>query len=172
MNSDIFKNRLGTATNLATDGTYDILLIGFPDSFPEGKIIFDLGETPRKVTGVQKVAQTFFKILFTTIGSNVLHPTQGTKFSLLTVNANVISSDTIFASELATEVRNAESQTKYILNTVTSDPASQLQEISIIGLDVSNEGVIMYLRMITNAGQLAQVAVPFPQLDLVLSENK
>jgi hypothetical protein len=68
-------------------------------------------------------------------------------------------------------VKNAESQTKYILNMVNSDPASQLQEISIIGLDVSGESVIMYLRMLTLAGAFAQVAIPFPQLDMVLSEK-
>jgi hypothetical protein len=171
MSSDIFKKRLGTATNLAEGGTYDLLLIGFPDSFPEGKIEFDLGDTPRKVTGVQKVAQTFLKVLFTTSGSNVLYPDQGTKFSLLTVNANVTQNDTLFVAQLSEEVRSAESQTKYILNSVTSDPASQLQEVTIIGLDANNQSVIMYLKMVTKAGALAQVAVPFPQLDMVLSDE-
>jgi hypothetical protein len=171
MSSDIFKKRLGTATNLANGGTYDMLLITFPDSFPEGKIEFDIGDTPRKITGVQKVAQTFMKMLFTTVGSNVLYPDQGTGFSLLTVNANVTQNDTLFAAELANEIRSAESQTKYILNSVNSDPASQLQEVSIIGIDTSSESVVVYLKMITKAGALAQVAVPFPQLDMILSED-
>lgn len=171
MTSQIFKDRIGTSSNLESGGTYDLLMIGFPDTFPQGQIEFDLGDTPRKITGVQKVAQTFLKILFTTQGSNVLYPNQGTNFSLLTVNANVTQNDTLFAAQLADEIRSAESQTKYILNSVNSDSASQLQEISILGLDVNGESVIMYLKMITKAGELAQVAVPFPQLDMVLADE-
>jgi hypothetical protein len=166
-----FNSRLGTPTNLPTDGTYDILLVTFPNGFPEGKLNFGFGDTPRKITGIQKVAQTFIKILFTTIGSNVLYPTQGTKFPLLTVNANILTNDTVFAAELAEEIKSAESQTKYILNTVGSDVASQLQEITILGIDTSTESAIIYLRLLTKAGSTAQVAIPFPELDLTLSED-
>ncbi len=167
-----FKSRLGTPTNLPEGGTHDILLIEFPDGFPEGRISFDLGDTPRKITGIQKVAQLFLKLLFTTVGSNILYPTQGTKFQTLTINANNLANDTIFATELISEIKSAESQAKYILNTSKTDPASQLQEVTVLGLDTSTEAVVMYLRLITKAGALAQVAVPFPQLDMVLSEDK
>jgi hypothetical protein len=171
-NNITFNYRLGTPNNLPTDGTYDLLLIAFPDTFPEGKIQFDLSETPRKITGIQKCAQTFLKILFTSSGSNVLYPTQGTEFQTLTVNANITVNDSVFASELSAQIKSAEAQTKYILNNSGSDVASQLQDVTILGLDVNNEAIIMYLKMVTKAGALAQVAIPFPQLDLALTEDK
>jgi len=167
-----FNYRLGTPSNLPTGGNYDILLIDFPDSFPEGRINFSLADTPRKITGIQKVAQTFLKLLFTSTGSNILYPNQGTDFQELVINANISVSDTVFTSELSTQVRNAESQTKYCLNNSSADTAGQLKEVIILGLDTSEEAVIMYLKLVTQAGALAQVAIPFPQLDLVLSEDK
>jgi hypothetical protein len=170
--SSTFNYRLGTPTNLPTDGTYDLLLINFPDSYPEGKIQFDLAETPRKITGIQKVAQTFMKVLFTSAGSNVLYPNQGTNFQALTINANISTSDSVFVTELSDQIKEAESQTKAILNSGSQDLAGQLQEISILGLDTSTEAAIIYLKLVTKAGAKAQVAVPFPMLDLVLSEDK
>ena len=163
------STRLGIPVNLPTGAKYDLLLIAFKSGFPEGQITFDLADTPRKITGIQKVAQTFLKILFTTVGSNIVYPTQGTKFPLLTINANVTTNDAIFTASLVTELNSAESQTKYALNTSTSDPASQLQTVKILGLDVAPERVTMYLQLITAAGATAQVAVPFPQLDMVLN---
>lgn len=164
-----FSSRLGTPTNLPTDGKYDILLISFPDSFPQGNIKFDLDITPRKVTGIQKVAQVFMKILFTSTGSNVLYPSQGTDFQTLTVNANKTEADSIFLSDLATQIKSAEGQTKAALNSTSADTASQLQQVTILQLDTSQESVTMYLRMVTMAGAVAQVAIPFPELDLVLT---
>ena len=171
-NNITFNYRLGTPNNLPADGTYDLLLIAFPETFPEGKILFDLSETPRKITGIQKCAQTFLKILFTSSGSNVLYPNQGTDFQTLTVNANITVNDALFASQLSTEVKSAESQAKYILNNAGADLASQLQDITILGLDVGNEAIIMYLKMVTKAGAFAQVAIPFPQLNMTLTEDK
>ncbi len=165
-----FNTRLGTSTNLPENATHDILLIGFPDSFPEGRITFELADTPRKITGIQKVAQIFLKILFTSVGSNVLYPRQGTKFPLLTVNANRTSNDHLFMSELSTEVRSAESQTKYALNSATANVADQLENVTIVGMDVATESLVMYLKLTTKAGALAQVAIPFPELDLQLSD--
>lgn len=163
------SSRLGTTYNLPQDGTYDLLMIDFQNGFPEGMLKFDINETPRKITGVQKVAQMFLKLLFTSQGSNVLSPNQGTNFSVLVNNSNISQSDTLFLSELNTEIRSAESQVKRIMN-VGADLASQLDSITILGLDTSSESATMYLRLITGAGVRAQVAVPFPELDLKLSE--
>jgi phage baseplate assembly protein W len=158
------NTRIGTQVNLVQDALYDLLLIKFEDGFPEGLIKFDIDETPRKITGIQKVAQTFLKILFTSTGSNVLAPTQGTNFPLLTNNANITTEDTVFIAELASEIRSAESQVKRILN-IGRDLASQLDTVTILGLDLSSDAVV-YLRIVTKAGARAQVAVPFPELDL------
>jgi hypothetical protein len=162
-------NRIGTLTNLPNGATYDILSTIFNSGYPQGQIEFGLGDTPRKITGIQKVAQTFMKILFTSLGSNVLYPDQGTNFQMMTINANITVSDTVFMSDIAAEIASAESQTMAAMNTVGSDPSSQLQGISILGIDTGNESVIIYLQLITVAGELAQVAVPFPQLDLPLN---
>lgn len=166
-----FNSRIGTPTNLPTGATYEILLIEFLDTFPQGQIDFAIGETPRKVTGIQKVAQTFMKILFTSKGSNVLYPNQGTNFQQMTINANITTTDTVFLSDIASEIADAEGQAQYILNTVGSDPASGLDGVNILGLDTGNESVIIYLKLVTLAGVAAQVAVPFPQLDLALTQD-
>lgn len=165
----ITRSRIGTPSNLPQGATHDLLMISFPGGFPESQLKFNIDDTPRKITGIQKVAQTFLKILFTSKGSNVLFPSQGTNFSNLTVHANINSDDTIFLSELTSQINSAESQVKSILNTQGSDPASQLETMTILGLDTGKESVILYLRMVTKAGAQAQIAVPFPELDLNLN---
>lgn len=166
-----FSTRIGTPTNLATGGTYDLLLLSFPAGFPEGQIKFAIDDTPRKVTGIQKVGQTFLKTLFTNKGSDVIYPDRGTNFQSMTINANVTEDDNLFVSDLAQEIRNAEGQTKYLLNTMNADAASQLKEVAILSLDTSAESVTLYLRIVTVAGERAAIAVPFPQLDMVINED-
>lgn len=167
----IYNTRIGTPSNLTAGGTYDLLLIKFIDSFPESQLAFDIGDTPRKITGIQKVAQLFMKILFTSKGSNVVYPDQGTMFTTYTMGANVVLQDSLLQSELIAEVKSAESQTKAILNRLDDDPASRLASISVIGLDVNNDNVVMYMRLITAAGATASLAIPFPQLDLPLTDE-
>ena len=164
-----FNSRIGTPTNLPEGATYDLLIISFPNGFPESQLLFDIDMEPRKVTGLQKVAQMFLKLLFTSKGSNVFHPEQGTYFTSYTVNANQITSDSILASEIQSCIVDATSQAQYILNTTDSDPASQLASITVLGLDVANQSVVIYLSMLTNAGAQAAIAVPFPQLDMTFS---
>ena len=64
------SNRLGTVNNLEVGGTHDLLLIKVEGTFPEGKINFAFYDVPMKITGLQKVVQTFLKILLTTKGSD------------------------------------------------------------------------------------------------------
>lgn len=168
--TSLTPSRLGTSSNLPVGGTYDLLLIKFPDGYPEGRLLFNIDVTPRSITGIQKVAQLFFKILFTTVGSNVLNLTQGTRFSELTVNSNMLSTDVVFMAELRAQIASAESQVKSIMNT-GFDTSSQLKSITIQGLDVNKDSATMMLRLVTMAGDLAQVAVPFPQTDIKLSPN-
>jgi len=171
MSSVNFRSRLGTPTNLEVGGTYDLLMLGFPEGFPQGRVTFEVGDTPRKITGLQKVAQTYLKILFTTQGSDVIYPTRGTTFPTLTVNANVTESDELFVSDLNEQIQSAVGQTKYILNTLDSDASSQLQSVTVLSLDLSSESLLLYLRIITGAGERASVAIPFPQLDMPLNES-
>lgn len=163
--------RLGIPVNLPTGATYDLLHISFPDGYPEGKLVFDLDNTPRKITGIQKVAQTFLRTLFTSLGSDIIYPNHGTLFSAYTVNANRTGTDSDLYNNIVAEIKRATSQTVFFLNTAGSDSASQLQNVTVLGLDVGDESITMYLRMITMAGEEANVAVPFPELDLVETSN-
>lgn len=160
------NRRLGTSNNLETGGTYDLLMISYLNGFPEGQIQFSIDSTPRKVTGVQKVAQTFMKLLLTSKGSNVIYPMQGTAFTGLAVNSNIVSTDTVLYAELAATIRDAEAQTRKSLNTVGTDTASMLSRVELIGLDVGVESVVMFLNLQTLDGVSANIAVPFPELDL------
>lgn len=167
-----FNQRIGTTSNLPSGATYDLLLISFPGGFPQSQLTFEIADTPRKVTGLQKVAQMFLKILFTRKGSNVIFPQQGTYFSDYTVNANRTEpSDTTLISDLTEQVTDAQSQCQSILNTTDSDIASQLKSVQLLGVDVTKEGIVMYLRVLTNAGASASISVPFPQLDLPLTDQ-
>jgi phage baseplate assembly protein W len=160
------QSRVGTTSNLSTNGTYDILLLSYPDGFPEGKLGFSFTDTPRKVTGLEKVVQTFLKVLMTTQGSDPVYPNRGTQFSNLTIHANLLTSDTLLYQELIAAVSAATAQVKAILNTVSSDPGSQLSTVDVLGLDVGDDSVVMYLRVLTVNGVNASIAVPFPSLDL------
>jgi phage baseplate assembly protein W len=166
-----FNSRIGTTSNLPTGATYDLLLISFPDGFPQSQLTFTIDNEPRKVTGVQKCAQMFLKLLFTSKGSNIISPNQGTYFSNYIKQANKIGSDNTLTSEIQAQVRDATSQTQAILNVSGSDTASQLASITVLGLDVGDESIVMYLSMVTKAGVTASIAVPFPQLDMVLTDQ-
>lgn len=165
------NQRIGTPTNLPDGATYDLLLLDFPDAFPEGKITFTLNDTPRKITGIQKVAQMFMKVLMTGKGSDVLNPSLGTEFPRQTINANRTGVDRDLYVDIISSVKDAESQCIALLNTEGADDSSQVQNISVIGIDTSDESIILYTQIITVAGETAQVATPFPQLDTQLSEE-
>ena len=163
-------HRLGTATNLEVGGKHDLLLMTFSEGFPVGSVDFTLTDTPRKITGIQKVAQTFLYILMTTLGSDSLRPNKGTRFSQLARYANRIGTNSNIEAELIEEISSAESQVKYILNNQNSDAANQLNRVQVMAIDAGEESITMFLYVITNAGERAQVAIPFPQLDMRLAE--
>lgn len=164
------NSRIGIPVNLPEGATHDLLLFNYSDGFPEGKLEFEIGNNPKKITGIQKVAQTFIRVLFTSIGSDVLNQSFGTKFSDLTINANRTSVDRDLYVALVNEIKSAENQCISILNSPTSDDASQLKSVKVLGLDTSRESIILYLQLVTLAGETAQVAAPFPQLDMPLSQ--
>lgn len=159
------NSRIGTSSNLALGGTNDLLMITYPDGFPEGQIKFGIDSTPRKVTGVQKVAQTFVKLLTTTKGSDVIYPTRGTRFPNVAINANRTGNDQVLRSELTISVLDAEAQTKLAMN-VSTDPASQLAKVEIAGMDVGEEFIVLYVQLTTREGVSARVAIPFPEAGL------
>lgn len=162
--------RLGTDSNLDVGGKYDLLLMDFSSGFPVGSVDFTMTDTPRKITGIQKVAQTFLSILLTTRGSDTLRPTKGTSFPTLAIAANRVGSAKGVESELIEQVGDAEAQVKYILNRSDTSPSNQLNRVQVLAIDVGSESITMFLYLITNAGERAQVSIPFPQLDMRLAE--
>jgi len=113
--------RIGTATNLAVGGTYDLLLVKFVGNFPEGQITFGMYDTPMKITGLQKVAQVFLKTLMTSKGSDPFYPQRGTFFPNLAVNANKQSDDATLLADIRDTVTDCVDQVRSALNVNTAD---------------------------------------------------
>lgn len=158
--------RVGTDTNLQPGGSYDLLLVKFVDTYPEGQISFGLYDTPMKITGLQKVAQVFMKILMTTKGSDPFYPQRGTFFSNLVIGANLLTNDSKFLSDLKDSISDGEVQTKECINAYNADLSSSLDSIQILGIDKIPEGVLMYLSIKTLAGEEASISLPFPEFGL------
>lgn len=159
--------RIGLPSNLVTGANSDLLLVQVSDAYPSGAVTFAFNQESRSITGIQKAAQLFLKVLFTTAGTDLLNPTLGTGFSDLVINSNVLASPREFLSNAQTEITKAVSQCIGLnggLNSV--DTASQLQNVQILGINTSNDSIQMYLRLVTVAGDFASVAIPFPQLNL------
>jgi hypothetical protein len=163
-------SRVGIPVNLPTGSTYDILLVSTP-AFPQGKVSFIFEETPRKITGIQKVAQTFLKTLFTTSGSDVLNPSYGTNFPNLVVGANKLLGDVDFELSVVEAIKDAETQTKYFLNGAEYDTSSQLSSINILGVQSKDDAINLFLKLTTLSGESAAIALPFPELDLTKSNG-
>lgn len=100
----------------------------------------------------------------------MLRQGEGTQFSEYMIQANRTGVDSELYSILSREIAAASSQVKYILNRSNKkDLSSQLYEIKVLGIDVQKDMVTLFIKLTTMDGESAQVAVPFPQLDLPLS---
>lgn len=168
MTTGLFKaSRLGVAVNLPTGASFDILLVNTPN-FPVGSISFEFAKpTSSKITGIQKCAQFFLKILFTTKGTDLLNPTYGTQLPSLLVGANINLSSQELLSSIASSVQDAVQQCKILLNDATNDPASMIN--SVVVSDVSNtvaDKLSIGLRLTTQAGETGSISLPAPLLDL------
>ena len=163
--------RIGTRTNLENGGTYDLLILGFPNGFPRGYISFELGDTPRRVTGVQKVVQTFLYILLGGRGSDPIRPTSGTNFASYIYSANLGNNQEELRTLLRAYIRDAEAQTKKVLGSRAQDTASQLKSVEILFLTSADESINLGLKVTTVAGATASVAIPFPQIDLAINAS-
>lgn len=161
--------RLGTQSNLGTNGSYDLLLVK-TDNFPEGKVTYGFESSPRKITGVQKVAQLFIKLLLMTKGSDPLYPNRGTQFRPSLAGVNKTANNGALVAAIRSAISDAESQVKAAFSNVKEDPASRLKTVVVTGIDSQADTLNLYLKIITEAGEFAQVAVPFPELDLKLKE--
>lgn len=157
------SSRVGISVNLPSGANYDILLVSTPE-FPVGALSFKFEDTPRKITGIQKVAQVFLKILFTTKGSDVIYTNLGTSFPSLVIGANIQSSHEELVSDISTAIQDAENQTRYYLN--SGDDSSMLDSVTLGGFEdgLTPDSLSIYLTLTTVAGETASIAVPFPEL--------
>jgi hypothetical protein len=159
-------SRLGTPSNLEFDGTYDMLVFEFPNGYPNGAINLAIGNNPRRITGVQKVAQAFTYCLFTTRGSDPIRPNFGTDFVTTAMSSNIAKDSTDITRSILSSISDAERQVKLLLNTNNRDRASQLESARLIVVGTEGDGITVSIRIITRAGEKAAVAVPFPQTNL------
>lgn len=158
--------RIGTSTNLQEGGSYDLLFVKFVGTFPEGQITFGLYDTPMKVTGLQKVAQVFLKILLTSKGSDPFYPQRGTLLAENVINANRKDTEDVFMAEVREYVQDAEQQTKACLNASNADTSSCLESIDVLSVDAAEDRLVLSVYMTTQDGAGAAVAIPFPEFGL------
>lgn len=163
------NKRIGLPYNLESGGTYDLLFMGFPNGFPRGYISFEIGDTPRRVTGVQKVVQTFLYTLLSTKGSDPIRFRSGTDLADFIYSGNVVSDELELQTIITTAVRDAEIQTIRILSSSNNDLTSQLQSAEMLYVNTENQNITIGLRILTRAGEQAAVAIPFPQTTLPIN---
>lgn len=162
-------SRLGIEVNLPTGASHDMLIVSTPEGYPKGQLLFKFEESPRKITGIQKIAQLFLKLLFTTKGSNLLYPNQGTAFNEYVSGANLQLEDNELTLMISDAIQDAASQVKYSMNGVGYDLSSQLEKIEILGFESTLESISLYIWIVTKAGETASISIPFPELDLKLN---
>lgn len=166
MSTNLFSvSRLGISVNLPTGATYDILMVN-TENFPVGNVSFTFSvPTSAKITGIQKCAQFFMKLLLTTKGSDLINPSYGTILPnlLIGTNANLTSQELI--SQITSAVNDAVTQCKALLNDSTNDDASKMDSVTISEISAPSEGsffISMTLR--TVAGETGSIALPSPLL--------
>ena len=167
----MINERVGTLENLENDGTYDILVTAFPSGYPEGRLTFNFTDTPRKITGIQKVAQVFMYALLTAKGVDPIKPNFGTGFFAYIKGSNNFLDLDLMYREVNAHIIDAEGQVKANINTGGADKASQLDSIQLMAVDPGEESLTVTIRINNMEGTSAALAIPFPQLDLGISDN-
>lgn len=156
--------------NLGEGETFDLLVIDFLEGFPNGTIQFTIPTLPRKVTGVQKVIQTFLYFLFSRKGTDLLDTNKGTYFTDYTSYSNRLGSALAVHDGIETDVQDAAAQAKASLEATETSSTSLLDSVEIVYLDVTSSYSDIYLKITTQAGDTASVSVPFPQENLTINE--
>lgn len=160
-------SRLGISVNLPKGASYDILMVNTPE-FPVGKITFKFSRpTSAKITGIQKCAQFFMKILFTTKGTDLLNPSYGTELPSLIVGANSNLNSQELVALITSSVQDAVQQCKILLNDTTNDAASMINSVLITGISSPTvDSFSINLQLTTQAGETGSISLPAPLLDL------
>tara|TARA_R110002073_G_scaffold297130_1_gene463205 strand:- start:118 stop:618 length:501 start_codon:yes stop_codon:yes gene_type:complete len=160
-----------SSSNLSGGDKYDLLIFKFTDGYPVGNIKLAFGETPKRISGVQKVSQIFTKVLMSRKSSDVLYTSSGTDFSDFSSFSNVSDADGYrVRSEIESAVYSAETQAKYILNFPGASYESQLDSVEILGVSVNGDNVSVQIKILTKAGEEAPIALPFTSLGIEVNE--
>jgi hypothetical protein len=162
--------RVGNSENLKQQDRYDLLLLSFPDGFPNSKLEFTLGNNPRKITGLQKVVQVLVKCLMTSTGTDPIYPKQGTKFSEFVWYSNITQDSVAAKAAITAAIKQASDQAKAILNSYLYSAESQLESVEVLDAVQGSETTIIKVRVLTKAGVGAPIALPFNSNGLVLNE--
>lgn len=162
--------RVGNSENLKNRDRYDLLLLSFPDGFPNSKLEFTVGDNPRKITGLQKVVQVFVKCLMTNTGSDPIYPKQGTGFSEFVWYSNITQDSVSAKAAITSAVKQASDQAKAILNSYLYSAESQLESVEVLDAVQGNETTIIKARILTKAGVGAPISLPFNSNGLILNE--
>lgn len=162
-------SRVTNYYNLGLGETFDLLIMDYQEGFPNGKLIFNISQEPRKVTGLQKVVQTFLYYLLTRKGTDLLYPNKGTYFTEFSMYSNRTGTVQQVQSTLGPEIEDAASQAKTSLNAANTDAVSLLDKVEILMMDVNEDRTELYLQITTKAGTTASVSVPFPETNLPIN---
>lgn len=165
----VANTRIGLPYNLESGGTYDLLLMGFPNGFPRGYISFEIGDTPRRITGLQKVVQTFLYTLLSGRGSDPVRFNSGTNLPDLILSGNTNGDEMELRLIVSNAIKSAETQTIRILSSKNEDLTSQMQSAEVLFVKTENQNLTIGLRILTRAGEQAAIAIPFPQTDLSIN---
>jgi hypothetical protein len=162
------SNRVGTAANLNAGGSHDLLMVKMTvkGTFPEGQISFGLYDVPMKITGIQKVAQHFLRVLLSSKGSDPFYPNKGTLMPSIMIGANLLEDNQTFISDVVSAVKDASDQVRSMLNVDTIDLESTLDTTDVVGMDRVEEGWFVVINLVTLAGENASISVPFPEFGL------
>lgn len=162
--------RVGNTQNLKAQDRYDLLLLDFPDGFPNSQLTFTVGNNPRKITGVQKVVQIFVKCLMTGQSSDPVYPSQGTKFSDFVMYSNITSDSISAKATITAAIKAAGDQAMAILNSYLYSAESQLASVEVLDAIQGSESTVVKVRILTKAGVSAPIALPFNSNGLILNE--
>ena len=162
-------SRLGISVNLPAGATNDILLVNTP-AFPVGAVTFEFSKpTSAKITGIQKCAQFFLKVLLTTKGSDLLNPSYGTELPALLVGSNVNLNSKELMASVSTAVADAVNQSRILLNDSTNDMASMLSSVTITDIAApASDSFSISLKLVTMAGETGSLSLPSPLMNTQL----
>jgi CheY-like chemotaxis protein len=129
-------------------------------------VTFEFGKpSSLKITGIQKCAQFFLKVLLTTKGSDLINPSFGTDLPNMLIGANANLNSQELISQVTSSITDAVSQCQSLLNDTTNDISSKLSGVTISDISMPTmDGFTFTMALTTMAGETGSIALPTPLL--------